>query len=143
MHRRLTLLMTIVLLIGLMAAPAAADRPATFGPFADGFVGTDPCTGLEHVGTLEFTIYAHEGHSNNFLGRVETTGTTDSGYVMIGGHNVFQENDNVFVSSFDEIWRNPDSGAMYKTTSVFRITGNGIVVDTFDLRCIGGATILP
>jgi hypothetical protein len=143
MHRRLTLLMTVVLLIGLMAAPAAADKPAIIGPFADGFVGTDPCTGLEHVGTLELTFYVHGGHPNNFGGRVELTGTTDSGYVMIGGSNVFQENDNVFVSSFNEIWRNPDSGAMYEASSVFRITGNDIVVDTFDLRCIGGATILP
>lgn len=139
MRRSLTLLASIVILTGLIAAPAAADPPTVFGPFEFSFDGVDPCTGEDHEGTLSFTVYSHEDHANNLVGRVETTGTTDSGYVLVGGYNHFQDNENVVTTGLKEVWRNPDTGAMMQTTERFRIAGNSMIVDTFEVRCVRAA----
>ncbi|MEA2058759.1 MAG: hypothetical protein U9O63_08560 [Actinomycetota bacterium] len=143
MHRRLAILATVTVLIGLVAAPAAADNPSAFGPFTFPIDGVDPCTGSPHQITLEFVVFAHEGHKNNFVERLEMSGSTDSGYVLVGGHNNFVANNNVVTSGFKEVWSNPETGAKYQATGKFKITGNGAVVDEFALRCVGAATILP
>ena len=142
MRRLLTLLVTVVVLIGLMAAPAAADQPTVFGPFTDGpFPDTDPCTGLEMFVTINLTFYDHIGHGNNFVGRADKTGTTSSGYVMVGGHDNFQANNNVVIGSFKDVWRDPVDGTKIQATGRLRIAGNSMVIDEFDLRCVGAPTI--
>jgi len=141
MRRSLTLLVTVVVLIGLMAAPAAADEPTVFGPFTDVFPDTDPCTGFEMLVTINVTLYDHIGHNNNFVGRADKTGTTSSGYVMVGGHDNFQANNNVVIGSFKDVWRDPDDGTKIQATGKFRIAGNSMFIDEFNLRCVGAPTI--
>ena len=142
MRRSLTLLATVAILIGLVAAPAAADRPTEF-PYLDEFKDFDPCTGLPMDVTLEGTRFVHE-HKNNLVDRLgERTGSTSSGYVLIGGHDNLRITKNGVFVSFKEVWRNPDNGDKMQTTMRFRLVGNASVVDSLDLRCVGGPTILP
>lgn len=143
MPRRITFLAVVALLIGVMAAPASADRPTVFGPFTNTFTDVDPCTGLLQAVTVTITFNDHEDHNNNFVGRAETTGTTDAGYVMIGGHDQFVANENGVRGSFKDVWRNADSGDKMQASSKLRIVGNAMVIDEFELRCVGGPTILP
>ena len=76
MRRLLTLLATVTVLIGLVAAPAAADPP-TEAPFEANFSDIDPCTGLEMDITVMGTFFDHLGHDNNFVCRIgERTGFT-------------------------------------------------------------------
>ena len=132
-----------MVLVGLMAAPAAADKPAEFGPFTDGpFQDFDPCTGLEMDVEITFTVFAHEGHNNNFVIRFgERTGETSSGYVLVGGHDNFRANTGGEFGSFKDVWRNPENGDTMQAAGRFRMVGNAPVVDSFDLRCVGGPTI--
>jgi len=142
MRRSLTLLATVAILIGLVAAPAAADKPTEI-PYLDEFTDFDPCTGEEMDVTVEGTIFLHE-HKNNLVHRLgERTGSTSSGYVLIGGHDNFRENNNGVYVSFKEVWRNPGNGDKMQTTMRFRLVGNAPVVGSLDLRCVGGPTILP
>jgi hypothetical protein len=143
MRRLLTLLATLIVLIGLIAAPAAADKPAEIGPITNGpFPNIDPCTGDLIEVTMTFTVFVHEGHNNNFVLQVgERTGSTNSGYVLIGGHNNFRANNNGESASFKDVWSNPDNGDKMQATGRFRIVGSSAVIDGFDLRCVGGPTV--
>ena len=141
MRRRFTLLVTVGILIGLMAVPAAADAPVVFGPFEFGFDSIDPCTGEEHSGTVYGTFHGHFDHNNNFVLRVDETGTTDSGYVLLSGHVRDVETNNGVTFRLKEIWRNPDSGAMYEYSEVGRIVGNSVELDEVGERCVTGSTI--
>ena len=127
------------LMAASMAAPAAADRPDQSSDSAEGDV-VDPCTGYEMEVTLDIVRFEHS-HKNNFVGRIETTGTTTSGHVVVGGHDNIQENDNVEILSFKVVLRNPFDGSMYEVAGYYRSTGNGYV-DEFGLRCIGAPTIV-
>ena len=132
-----------MVLVGLMAAPAAADKPAEFGPFTDGpFQGFDPCTGLEMDVEITFTVFVHEGHNNNFVNRFgERTGETSSGYVLVGGHDDYRDNNNGASASFKDVWRNPENGNKLQATGRLRMVGNSAGIDSFDIRCVGGPTI--
>jgi hypothetical protein len=143
MRRLLTLLATVMVLVGLIAAPAAADEPAEIGPFTDGpFSDFNPCTGDPMEVTITFTVFVHEGHNNNFVVRLgERTGSTDSGYVLIGGHDNFRENNNGVSAGFRDVWRNPDNGDKMQATGRLRVVGSSAVIDSFDLRCVGGPTV--
>lgn len=140
MRRSLMLLATVMVLIGLVAAPAAADQPVQDGPFQEVFVDVDPCTGGLMEVTLNFTFFGHPGHNNNFVGRVVTTGSTDSGYV-VKGHESFVQNNNGVRRGFKAMGRNPETGDKMQVTSRFRMVGNSPVIDSFDLRCVGGPAI--
>lgn len=140
MRRTLMLAAAAAMLIGLLAAPAAADRPAEFGPFTNGpFPEIDPCTGGDMYVTINFTVFVHEGHKNNFVIRFgERSGSTDTGYVLIGGHENGRDNKNGESGSFKDVWRNPDTGDKMQASGKFRIVGNSPEIDSFDLRCVGG-----
>jgi hypothetical protein len=142
MRRSLTLLATVMVLIGLIAAPAAADKPTVIGPITNEFSDFDPCTGDEMGITITFTVFEHQGHNHNFVGRLgERTGETSNGYVLIGGHDNFQGNENGASGGFKDVWRNPDNGNKMQATGKFRVVGNSAFVDSFDLRCVGGPTV--
>ena len=138
--RRFVLAVVLALMMAI-AVPAAADPPTVFGPFTDTFTDLDPCTGLDQEVTITITFYDHESHNNNFVGRANATGTTDTGYVMVGSHNGFRANNNVVIGSFKDVWRNPDTGAKFHAAGQLRIAGNSIVIDEFNLRCIGAPTL--
>jgi len=143
MRRSLTLLATVMVLIGLMAAPAAADKP-TEAPFLTEFSDFDPCTGLEMDVTIAGTFFDHLGHNNNFVGHIgERTGFTSSGYVLVGGHDNFRLNKNGLSGGFKDVWRNPDSGNKMQVAGRFLVVKGTVVIDRFDVRCVGGPTILP
>jgi hypothetical protein len=73
------------------ALPAAADPP-TVRHVQDVFVDVNPCTGLEHVVTIDTTIYGHgaSAHgvatiatSSGFVGRGEETSVFDGGHFVL------------------------------------------------------------
>lgn len=142
MRRSLTLLATVMVLVGLVAAPAAADKPTVLGPFTNEFSDFDPCTGEEMDIELTFTVFEHQGHNNNFVVRLgERTGETSAGYILVGGHDGFRANTGGEFGSFKDVWRNPENGDKIQATGRFRMVGNSRVIDSFDLRCVGGPTI--
>lgn len=144
MRRSLTLLATVMVLIGLVAAPAAADKPEVFGPFTNEFSDFDPCTGRLMDISITFKAFGHEEHNNNFVGRLgERTGFTNTGYILVGGHDNVRENKNGESSGFKDVWRNPDNGDKIQATGRFLLVKGTVVIDRFDLRCVGGPTILP
>jgi hypothetical protein len=142
MRRSLMLLATVMVLVGLMAAPAAADKPTQIGPFQDVFVDADPCNGTLQEITLNITLFEHQ-HKNNFVGRSVLTGSTDAGYILTGHHETFVQNKNGERVNFKDMWRNPVTGDKMHATGSFRMVGNSPVVESFDLRCVGGPTIFP
>ena len=141
MRRSLMLLAAVMVLIGLVAAPAAADKPVQLGPFQEVFVDVDPCTGELMEVTLNFTFFEHSGHNNNFVGLVVTTGSTDSGYVLTGHNELLVQNKNGVSYGRKYVGRNPETGDMMQATAKFRMVGNSPVIDSFDLRCVGAPTI--
>jgi hypothetical protein len=56
-----------------------------------------PCTGAPMEVTLNAQIFVHEGHPNNFVARVRRTGSTDEGYTMVHGNDMFTENNSGFM----------------------------------------------
>jgi hypothetical protein len=146
MRRSLTLLVTVGVLIGLMAAPAAADKPTNFQPDPVVFYPINPCTGLVHEVTVNVDVFEHQGgHPNGgFVGRAVRTGSTSDGYVMEHGREVQMANGNVFVNPFKDFWRN-DDGSKFIAQGVFivDIKNDEVQVDRFSLRCLGAPTILP
>jgi hypothetical protein len=73
------------------ALPAAADPP-TVRHVQDVFVDINPCSGLQHVVTVDVTIYDHgvSSHgratittSSGFVGRGEETGVFDNGHFVL------------------------------------------------------------
>ena len=155
MRRSLTLLATVAILIGLVAAPAAADKPVeyTLDLYFDadnpGLPLNDPCTGE----SMEFydivlVIREHQGHKDGWNGIAEGYGVTGSGYVLSGSpdHTVVKgnpEDGGFVVSGFNDSWRNPDTGAKMHMQSVFIMKDGVVQVDKFRTWCVGGPTVDP
>ena len=119
--------------IGLGAAPAAADAPAEFS-VTETFTDVNPCTGAEHDVTLELDIREHV-HGDRAVVHLSRTGTTSDGYVMRNGQENFVFNGNVARAAFHDTWRD-DNGSMFKAQGYFVEKIDGIVVEGFRLRCI-------
>jgi hypothetical protein len=134
------LLAAVMVLIGLGAAPAAADKPVQLGPFQEVIVDVDPCNGGLMEFTLNLTFFEHQEHNNNFVGRIAVTGSTDSGYIL-KGHDRLVQNQNGVRRALKVMGRNPETGDMLQVTPKFRMVGNSPVIDSFDLRCVGAPTI--
>ena len=145
MRRSLTLLTVVVVLIGLIAVPAAADPPTIEPQEPFTFTAVDPCTGFEHDITVTITFFDHLGHNNNAVLRdTDRIGSTTSGYELLGGQfHLVDVFDTGFRLSQTDVWRNPDTGDMYQFHGKVRVVGNAAIVDEFSLRCLSGPTILP
>jgi hypothetical protein len=146
MRKSLTLLAAVAILIGLVAAPAAADQPTDPTEFTLDFAwdGPDACTGeIIHFET-HLEIREHQGHENNLTGIAHATGSTDNGYVLKGVQPVVFANDfTLFATTFSDMWTNPETGDKMHETLVF-VEKNGVShVEKFRARCVGGPTILP
>ena len=153
MRRTLTLLATVAILIGLVAAPAAADKPIpiTF-TFTEGVLDVNPCTGAEIELYLTFEGYEHGhlddpftqddfAHQNNYVrGGAFTSGYTSDGYVLDHGREHWMINDNhknrTLIVTFHNMWSNGEGS---------KFAGNGVWHIDFDkdewrydlnLRCI-------
>ena len=155
MRRTLTLLVTVVILIGLVAAPAAADKPTEwrldlyFDADNPGLPLNDPCTG-ESMGYIDvyLIIRDHLGHKNNMTGIAKGYGTTGSGYVLSGSpdHLMIIGDpwvDGLVTSPFSDMWTNPDTGAKMHMRGIFVMKDGVVRVDKFSSRCVGGPTIEP
>ena len=141
MRRTVILALAAMTMIGLLAAPAGAGKPTELGPFSDTFPETDPCTGGPMEVTLVEMVYLHDDHKNNFVVRVQRSGTTDVGYEMLNGQDKFIANKGGERANFKDVWRNPETGQKMQASGAFRMVGNSPVVDSFNLRCVGGPTL--
>jgi hypothetical protein len=154
MRRTLTLLATVSILIGLIAAPASADKPAEFRVDFTVNAGNpvlplnDPCTGLD-MGYMDIylIIREHQGHKKNLTGIVKGYGVTGSGYVLSGSpdHLMIKgdpETDGLVVSGFNDMWTNPNGDKM-QMRAIFVMKDGVVRVDKFTSRCVGGRTIDP
>jgi hypothetical protein len=128
--------MAVGVMIGLMAAPAAADKPVNFQD-SDSFWDVNPCTGEDMYVTLFADVFIHE-HPNNFVVRVVRTGTTSTGDVMDHGIETQVANGNVEAGRFTDQWRNEDgSKFVVQGVFVFNLNRGEVQVDRFSLRCLG------
>ena len=155
MRRSLTLLTTVAILFGLVAAPAAADKPTEytielyFDADNPGLPLNDPCTGE----SMEFydivlEVREHMGHKDGMVGIAKGYGVTGSGYVLSGSPDHLRikgnpDEDGFVVSGFNDSWRNPETGAKMHMQSVFILRNGVMQVDKFRTWCVGGPTIDP
>lgn len=137
MRRSFTLLVIVAAWIGLMALPATAHSPTAIGPFTNVFDTTDPCTGEDYQGTVNWTIWVHED-GDAFDGRVVSDGTTDNGYIMVGGQGLLKGDIRGFKSVVSEIWYNAATGAVFEYSETFRDDGTTIVDETSKV-CLSAA----
>jgi hypothetical protein len=134
MERTLTLLATVAILIGLVAAPAAADKPTeqivTINSEEEGFEVWDACTGERMYDTIVWTAATHE-HRNNIVEVGKVTGYTYStagdqstrGSIMSKSPDITMVNSNgeVLMSVYNKKWHNPDTGDTMRTSRVIVI----------------------
>ena len=125
-----------LLLVAVLAAPAAADKPAAFTDSRT-FTDVNPCTNQEHEITLNLEGTVHE-HRNNVVVKQHRSGSTDDGSTMIAGTDTFVLNGNGDKVTFVDQWRNP-AGYKYMVHGVFKFNANKgeLVVANFSIRCIG------
>lgn len=132
MRRILTLLAVVSMLLGVMAAPAAAD-PVVFEDSTT-FVDLDPCSGVEQEITIYFTIWVNETDDGVDV-RVRRTGHTSAGFVMEHGKETFTAFDGVEMGEFEDPWRNPATGASFVAQGRFLMVDGEVLVDEFRLVC--------
>jgi hypothetical protein len=142
MRRSLTLLATVAILMGLVAAPAVAEKPVEFS-FDVSWVDVDPCTGDPMDIDVHLEIREHQTHNNNLTGLAKATGTTSSGYVLSGSpeHLMIRDSGAFVVSVFSDRWKNPDTGAKMHAQGVFVLKDGVPHVDKFRIWCVGGPTL--
>ena len=121
MKKAIGALVASVMLVGLMAAPAVADDPIVI---TDTVVFTDvnPCTGLEHEITRDFTIKVRE-HRNNTVLQVDNSVVTSDGYEGTG-HETTVISKNVETGTINYVVDNPDTGAKYMVKIHFTFDTN-------------------
>ncbi len=155
MRRTLTLLATVAILIGLVAAPASADTPTEYTIelyFEEGSSPlplNDPCTGesMEYFDIL-LVITEHQGHSNNLAGIAKGYGTTGSGYVLSGSpdHLMIKgdlADPELVASTFSDMWTNPETGDKMHMQSVLVLKDGVVQVDRLSSTYVGGPTMDP
>ena len=136
MRRLLVAMVSAALFVTALAAPALANKPITFQA-SDTFPDVNPCSGEEMQVTINFDVSIHE-HSNNLVVLIHRTGTTDSGFTMKKGIESFIANSNVERGVFQDQWRHPDGSKFRASGSfVFNINKGELLVDRFDLVCLG------
>ena len=141
MRRSLTVLAVVSAVLGLMAAPAMADRPVveteevTFGGF-------NPCTEQDNELTVIYETRIHD-HGHNSVVTSKTTGTSDDGFVLKGVEREIDseivEGTGIFHFSFKDVWRSPTTGEAYIVHLNLVIDANTDTtrVVNFSERCLG------
>lgn len=129
---------------GFLAAPASADSPEPF-PDTVTFPAENPCTGQIHEVTINVMVRIHE-HQNNFVIKVDRTGTTSDGFVMRSGTETQHYNpvSQTAGAHFKDFWTNPETGQKFHVRGNSNVVlGNGpdappteVKVDNFSLRCV-------
>ena len=138
--RRLTLVAVIGMMFAtVLAVPALADAPFTFSDSST-FEDVNPCSGEVDEITINFEVSIHE-HRNNFVVTVGRSGSTDSGYTMIGGTETYVENRGGVHDAFVDQWRHPD-GSKFMVHGIIGYNANQdeVKVEKFGLTCIGNGS---
>jgi hypothetical protein len=136
MTTKLLALAGIFTTILAFGSPAVADAPTEFIE-VDVFMEPDPCNpeAPEMTTTLTLNFKVHS-HKNVNVAVVDFTASTDNGYegsghfTDVGGAKHFSFTQNAMVTNAD--------GDRYKVGVHVNGTPNGIAVDRFSIRCIGG-----
>ena len=145
MRKPLTLLATVAVLIGLVAAPAAADQPRTQEQTYLDDDAWDPCAGEVMVETIRVVSAVHE-HKNNIVETAKVTGSTSSGYELLRSPDIVVERADFIMTTYNKRWINTENGDRMHTSRVIVIkfgeSGLDIKVWTPRAWCTSGPTIL-
>lgn len=117
MRKAIGALVASAMLVVLMAAPALADEPVSFD-FSETFTDVNPCTGLEHEVTIDFTVTLHE-HQNNTVIQLDGTVTTDDGFEGTGLQTAVLTK-NFGTATLNFVVDNPDTGAKFTVKGNFK-----------------------
>lgn len=119
-----------------LAVPAMADEPLTLTDSMIG-PGVNPCDGSVHEVTLNVEVSIHQ-HQHSGLFHVGYSGTTDSGFTLIGGQENATRTNNVVRGTFLFQWRHPD-GSKFVEHGRFVVNMNRgeMLVDQLSSSCIG------
>ena len=112
------------LAVGIVAAPAHADRPEPFA-FTDSFTEPDPCNPAKMMTTtlsVEGTVHEHR---NNVVERLVIHASTSNGYSGTG-HLTLVETPRTLTISQQVMVSNPETGHRYKVGGVLVATPKGV-----------------
>lgn len=144
MRRSLTLLATIAILIGLVAAPAAADEPSTQVKTYVDPDAWDPCNGESMVETIDVVSAVHK-HKNNIIETAKATGSTSNGYELLRSPDIVVERADFIMTTYNKRWINTTSGDRMHTSRVvvIKIDGSDWDFKVWSPRawCTSGPTI--
>lgn len=135
MRKAIGALVASAMLVVLMAAPALADKPFTISDSVT-FTDVNPCSGLEHEITQDFTVTIHE-HRNNLVVQVDSTVVTDDGFEG-SGHETHVDNGNIDTLTLNFVIDNPETGAKFtvKAHFTFDIRNDELRVERFVFNCV-------
>lgn len=144
MRKPLTLLATVAVLIGLMAAPAVADQPSESEATYVDDDAWDPCAGEVMKETIHVVSAVHT-HKNNIVEKAKVTGFTDNGYVLLSSPDIVVERDDFVMTTYNKRWINTTTGDRMHTSRVIVIkfddSGFDVKVWTPRAWCTSGPTI--
>jgi hypothetical protein len=144
MRRTLTLLAAVAVLIGLVAAPAAADQPRTQELTYVDDDAWDPCAGEVMEETIHVVSAMHE-HKNNIVETAKVTGFTSSGYELLSSPDIVVERADFVMTTYNKRWINTENGDRMHTSRVIvvKIDESGFDVKVWTPRawCTSGPTI--
>jgi len=136
MKRLATALALSTALLGVGAQEASADEP-TAVEFDEEFADLNPCTGSLDTFHILNQSRDHIGHANAFVGIVERTGYTASGFEIVNGRATFVDNNNGIKLSISDQWIQPDTGQRLHVTYILKLDADfNTVVDHFSSRCL-------
>jgi hypothetical protein len=118
----------------VIAAPAAADRPAAF-TFVDVFPDVNPCTGNAMTVTIAVNGFVHE-HGSREVAYAERTITTSDGFVG-RGTETFLFNGQIILFRQTDIMTSA-SGERFRAHGEFilDISTDTVRVENFELTCM-------
>lgn len=134
MRRVVTLVAVVLVMVGVMAVPAAADGEFTF---RDSFTFEDinPCSGELQTVTINVLVQVHE-HPDDLFIRARRTGYTSTGFVMAHGWERFTISDGTITSHFEDPWNNPETGEKFGVAGRWSEVDGVLAFDEFVITCL-------
>lgn len=123
----------------LVVAPAAAADPPTQFFDTVTFVDVNPCTGLDHTVTIEFTVSEHR-HGERVVAYAKRTITTDPTGFVGRGTDSFVDNGQIAKFTQTDILSNPAGDRIRaRNVIVIDVSTGTIRVEKGELTCLGPA----
>ena len=124
----------VVFLNIFMLGSAWADKPVIFESSTT-FLDINPCTGLEHEITINLVAKNHS-HTNNILQTVSSEFESTDGFY---GRGIEMSKDQFGTVNFNFVLnlnvKNPDTGQAFRVMGRTLITGDGVVLESFQKIC--------